>query len=486
MKYGIVILCLATSAVAQDAGVAAPVALPPKIKSGTFEAALNNYFTGRPKEAAPQLFSFLEATASTDENYAWAQYFLAKSLSELKLNHAAAVYLGRVVRERTNPQVLGKALEALQQLTDGPHDEALIEEEVFSTIDLGFLPDEIANYAHYQQGLVDLRVGNERWATNHFSKLPKDSKEFARAQYAMLVTRLKNAKKELPADLVEQFFALGQDEKLALESRNEAMLAVARLKYEKQDYEGALKAYQLVKLEPLDPGRAALYLEEAWTRYQLGQLHAAMGILTTLDAPSFRDEFLPDKFLLKAHIYRDLCHYLPAKRSAKELTRKYADSLESIREREDLTRDARLVRSAAATGNTKRAKLFVDGIDLETEQLGRYAGSFGDRLFTSLVKLYDLSRAEALRVYEQRLDSSVRAEADKLLRAAEQVRLMEYEVGLKLYERVRKGAKLVQLTQAEPLKDNQVRYRFNEEYWNDELRDYRFELNSRCIEETAR
>ena len=71
-----------------------------------------------------------------------------------------------------------------------------------------------------------------------------------------------------------------------------------------------------------------------------------MGILTTLDAPSFRDEFLPDKYLLRALIYRDLCHYLPAKRAAKELTRRFADSLEAIREREDLTQDARLRRAA--------------------------------------------------------------------------------------------------------------------------------------------
>ena len=60
----------------------------------------------------------------------------------------------------------------------------------------------------------------------------------------------------------------------------------------------------------------------------------------------FRDEFLPDKYLLRALIYRDLCHYLPAKRAAKELTRRFADSLEAIRERDDLTQDLRLRRAA--------------------------------------------------------------------------------------------------------------------------------------------
>lgn len=491
----------ATPAAPSDAGVAtaaptstgtgaAPVAAPPpppkKIQPKLFDEALNDYFAGRPKDAAPKLFDYTENVPSTDENYAWAQFFLAKSLIEMKLHHAGAVYLSRIARERTNPAVLTKALEELQRLTDRPHDEVMIDEQVFGALDLGFLPEEVAGYAHYQQGLVDLRVGNERWATTHFAKLPEGGPEASRAKYAMLVTRLKQAKRDLPKEMIDQFFELAKDEKLTQDARNDAMLAVARLRYELGDFNGALEAYNLVKLPSLDPGRAALYLEEAWTRYQLGQIHAAMGLLTTLDAPSFREEFLPDKFLLKALIYRDLCHYLPAKRSAKELTRRYSESLEAIREREDLTKDGRLLRAASARGSTRRAREFLESVELEAEQLGRYAGTFGERMFGYLTRVYDLSRAEAVRIYQARLTESVRDEADKLLRASEQVRLMEYEVGLKLYERVKKGSKLVALIEETQLTPNQVSFKFADEYWNDELRTYRFSLKSRCIEETAR
>jgi hypothetical protein len=477
----------AASAPTGAAPAATPAAAAPKkIDPKIFDSALNDYFTGHPKDAAPKLFDYTENLPSTDENYAWAQFFLAKSLIELNLRHAGAVYLARIARERSNPAVLPKALEELQKLTDLPHDEVMIDEQVFGALDLGFLPEEVAGYAHYQQGLVDLRVGNERWAGTHFSKLPEGSPEASRAKYAMLVTRLRSAKRELPKDMVDQFFELAKDQKLTQEARNDAVLAVARLRYEAGDFKGALEAYDLVKLPELDTGRATLYLEEAWTRYQLGQVHAAMGILTTLDAPSFREEFLPDKYLLKALIYRDLCHYLPAKRAAKELTRKYAESLDAVREREDLTTDARLLRAASARGTTKRARKFLESLELEGEQVGRYAGTFGDRMFGYMTRLYDLARAEGQRVYNERLNDSVRVEADKLLRAAEQVRLMEYEVGLKLYERVKRGAKLVPLLEEEPIKDEQVAFKFVDEYWNDELRSFRFSLKSRCIEETAR
>lgn len=458
---------------------------PQKLDPKLFDSALEDYFAGNAKDAAAKLFTFTENVAATDENYAWAQYFLARSLIELGLRHAGAVYLARIARERTNPQVLPKALSTLQDLTDLPHDEVLIDEQVFGALDLGFLPEDISGYAHYQQGLVDLRVGNERWANTHFAKLPEAGAEASRAKFALLVMRLKTLKRDVPKEVIDDFFELAKDEKLTQDARNDAILAVARLRYELKDHNGALEAYGLVKLPALDPGRATLYLEEAWTRYNLGEIHAAMGILTTLDAPAFRDEFLPDKYLLRALIYRDLCHYLPAKRAAKELTRRFADSLEAIREREDLTKDPRLLRAAASHGSTKRSRKFLESLELEGESLGRYAGTFGERMFSYMTRLYDLARAEGQRIYSEKLKNSVRSEADKLLRASEQVRLMEYEVGLKLYERVKKGSKLVALVEEPKLEPGQVAYRFKTEYWNDELRDYRFSLKSRCIEETA-
>ncbi|WP_163780490.1 hypothetical protein [Myxococcus vastator] len=474
------------TAAAPDAASPAAEAPPPapqKVDPGVFDKALKDYFDGKPRDAAGPLHAWLQAAPKTDENYAWGQYFLARSLIDLGLTHAGASYLARIARERSNPNALPRALDTLKALTDRPHDEVMIEEQVFGALDLGFLPEDTGAYAHYQQGLVDLRVGNERWANTHFAKLSETTAEASHAKFALLVTRLKQVKE--PSDeIIADFLALSEDEKLTREARNEAALAVARLRYERKDFQGALEAYDRVKLPELDPGRASLYLEEAWTRYKLGELRASLGILTTLDAPSFRDEFMPDKYLLRALIYRDLCHYLPAKRAAKELTRRFADSLEAVRNREDLTQDVRLRRAANAHGSTQRAARFLETLELEGERLGRYAGSFGDRLFSHLTKLYDLSRAEAVRVHDARLAEAVRQEADTLLRAAEQVRLMEYEVGLKLYERVKKGARIVAPEDEQILSPTQTAYRFDGEYWNDELRSYRVRIDSRCIEET--
>lgn len=466
---------------------ATPPPAPPASKADPkqFDAALKEYFGGSTEDAARDLYAYVEGSPTTDENHAWAEYFLARTLVDLGLRQAGATYLAKVARERSNPQVLPRALEALHRLTEVPHDEFLIDQQTFGSLDLGFLPPDVENYVNYEQGLYDLKVGNNRWANTHFRKLTQGTSEASRAKFAVLVNKLKK-EKDVSKETVEAFLALSQDDKLTEDAHNEAKLAVARLRYEQKDFKGALAAYESVKLPPLDPGRATLYLEEAWTRYRLGEVRASMGLLQTLDAPSFRDAFLPDKYLLRGMIYRDLCHYLPAKRAAKELVRHYADSLEAIHERDDLTQDLHIRRAAEAEGATQKASKFLTSLNLETERLGHFAGSFGDRLFSHLAKLYALESAEATRHYDEQLDQSVRDVADKLLTAAEQERLLEYEVGLKLYERIKKGAIQVVSPTDPKIGSDKVVFPFDGEYWNDELRDYRVSLKSRCVEEDAR
>lgn len=463
------------------------IALTPPAKKATpeqFKKAMSDYFGHEPVDAARELFAYVEGSSKTDENHAWAQYFLARSLIDLGLNDAGAYYLTRVARERSNPQVLPRALEALHQLTSIPHDERMIDQQIFGSLDLGFLPPDVEQYVDFEQGMYDLRVGNMRWAETHFSHLKKGTPEYARARFSVLVQDLKGMKTPDPK-IIDAFSKLAESDELTPKARNEAMMAVARLRYETKDYKGALKAYSQVKLPKLDPGRATLYLEVAWTRYRLGQVRDAMGLLTTLDAPSFRDEFLPDKYLLKAMIYRDLCQYIASKRSARALLRHFADSLEAIHERDDLTRDPRLRRAASAVGPTHEAKLFLDSLKREGADLAGHASGFGNRLFDHLEQFYSLAAAEAQRELQQRLQDSVRDVANQLLNAAEQERLLEYETGLKLYARHPKRAKLVISKKTPPLKPGQVAFPFHGEYWNDELRDYRVSIQSRCVVEDA-
>ena len=357
----------------------------PKLDANAFDGALKDYFDNKQERAARTLYAFIESTPPTDENYAWAQYFLAALPHRPRT--CATPARSTWPRWRTSgatPRSSRKTLEALKVLTLVPHDEVLIDEQIFGSLDLGFLPESVSDYANYQQGLVDLRVGNERWAKTHFVKLEDGSVEASRAKFALLVTRLKNAK-AVDDQMIDDFLELSKDEKLTQEARNEARLAVARLRYERKDFEGALKAYDMVQLPSLDPGPGHPVPGGGLDPVQPGPApgdhrpahHPGRARASGTSSSPTSTSSGRWSTGTSASTSR------PSARP-RSSTRRFSDSLEAIRERDDLTQDFRLRRAATSHGATKRAARFLESLDLEGERLGRYAGGFGDRLYEHL------------------------------------------------------------------------------------------------------
>ena len=453
-----------------------------------FDEALVLLRAGKPREAAPRFFDFLHRSPRTADNYEPAELFLAESMVQLGFTHAAAVYYADVARTRARPETLPEALKAMERLSRGPHDEELIEREVLYGTDFGFMGPEIADYVHYNKGLMAYRDGQLRWSNFHFDKLKPNTVYAARARLLRAVDKLtrQNDVEGAQAD----FDALIADERAPLEVKNEARISSARLAYERRDFALAEKLYDSVQLPELDAGRGQIYLEKAWTFYERRDLSRAMGLLLALDAPSFRELFLPEKHLLRAFIYKDRCHYLPAKRAAREFTHRYRNALALIKARGDLAEDPRLLHAAyGLDGNARKADAFHKALLAERDQVDATAGRFqASGLTARLRKIYDRAVSEAARQRELAVKKATTAAADRLLREAEQVRLLDYEVGLDLYKRVKKGTLAQQLIDEEDrafVTDQEIAYSFDGEYWNDELKDYRFQLPNRCAAEVA-
>ncbi|MBL8954993.1 MAG: hypothetical protein JNK82_29725 [Myxococcaceae bacterium] len=432
-----------------------------------------------PAEHAGKLYGFIVGTDPTHPMFGRAQLYLAQSLQRLGYTQAAAVWYARLATERSDPEALPEALAGLLQIFEGAHDEVL-EQQVLGVLDVGSLPKSVAARVRLTQGLIDLKAGRDAWAKTQFGLLPPGSPEAALARHAVLVTRVKRG--ESAAKLLPPFKALATDASAPAPVRLEAQLAVARLTYESKEFDGALEAYRAVKLPELDPGRPALYLEEAWTKYRLSQNQAAMAVLVTLDAPSFEDAFLPDKYLLKAQIYMEKCHYLPARRAARQLLRRFAGTLDAIEARAPLAEQAVLSKAALAKGPAQKAQGLFERVQAERDQLARDGAGLGKALNEHLKAVYGTAYAEAARSRDARLDHALEVEANRLLDAAEQVRLVEYEVGLKLNARAaaHEGELVPESQDAYGPED--VSYNFSGEYWNDELRDIRIDLEDRCRE----
>ena len=448
-----------------------------------YDDALAAHAKGDARKAAAIFFTWLRDAVRTSENYDSAQHLLAQDLARLGLVHAALIYQGSVVQNRARPELLPEALGNLERWTQGtPHDETRLEEELLHGSDFGFLEGPARAYVLFHQGALDLKLGSDRWAQARFAELPEKSPWRARARLLTAATKLARGGPDAPAQLSE-FEEVASDEHAPRDVRNDAHVQAARLKFEQGEFDAALLHYDSVDLPELDAGRGQIYLEEAWAHYRKGEGGRAMGLLAALDAPSFRTLFLPEKFQLRALIFKDACHWLPAKRAARGLLRRYKPALEAIRERQDLTRDPLLAEAALQKGAGARADRWVAQLRREREELVRYAGSWSESgLQQRLAALYAPALAEAERRRQLELERGAIRVADELLGAVEQVNLVDYEVGLALYRRQR-GNKASTLTFADALpKANEVGFEFDGEYWNDELQSLRFALVDRCAE----
>jgi hypothetical protein len=471
-------------AAAKDAPPAEPP--PPPSTPEMYEAALAAHAKGDTKTAVARLHAWLHGAPRTADNYQPAQHLLAQDLHHLGLVHAALVYEEDVVRSRTRPELLPEALARLQQWSAVPHDEVRLEEELLHGTDFGALDQPARDWVAYVQGSFDLRAGNDRWAKGRFAELADHSAFRARARLLEDAIKLERSGEDAEGRLAD-FEAIGKDEKAPRDVRNDARISAARLHFEQGDYNGALALYESVDLPELDPGRGQIYLEEAWARYRSGEGSRAMGLLAALEAPSFRALFLPEKFLLRALIFKDACQWLSAKRAAKTVLRRYSPSLDAVHDRRDLTRDPILADAALQKGRGKRAADLVAQLGREHDLLERYTGAFAEGgLATTLSKLYAQEMSEAERQRQLELEAGVARSADELLGAVEQAGLVDYEVGLALYRRGRPDAAAPALTFSDDKPGpNQEAYEFDGEYWNDELPALRFSLVNRCREVSA-
>ena len=468
------------------------------VSDNVFDDGVRAFASGDFKSAAENMWHYLQGSEQTADHYEWAELYLARSFISLDLKHAGVEYLYNVIKERKRPELLPEALQILEALRNAhPYDAELVDLDLLAGSDFGSLPPAAKSFVEYQQGRVDLVDGNPVWAARHFERLKRSGDDDGRVQRYALRAQVATALADL-RDTHAKDTKAKRDKRdgvlKALEAvlkveggedgvKNDARRVLAELYFEDKRFDDALQAYDGISVAFLSEEEADLFLEKAWVRYYKGDARGALGILLTLDAPSYRKYFKPERFVLKALCYKHLCHYASAKAAAREFLRRYGSSLTEVRRSRDPLSDPVLRTAAVQAKKPKRMFAFLDTLQRERERVERFSDEFG--LASHLGRVYALKVAEVNR----ELDSVVKAEANvvaaELLDYEEQARLVDYEVSLEVFRRLNKGkAKASVANEAPiPLGSRDVYYRFDGEYWNDELHNYRFRIDNRCFGE---
>lgn len=429
--------------------------------------------------AAAGFLSFLQLTTEDERNYEWAEFFLGICLDKLGFTHAAIDRFSNLAARKPNTKIVAYVLDMFEKVSrTQPFDYDQVILQVVNDKDYGFIGGHLEGFVHYYQGIQDWKTGHRDWAEDHFKKIPENTYYYSRYLFhqAIFLVEQNKPKKALKVlgDVLRQE---GLDDELA----DEAKWVAARLHYELGELKESGFLYKAIKKPVIQ--QASFLLEQAWIEYQKEEYERAMGYLYAFEAPSFRQFFTPEYYILKSFIYKDVCHYESALSVVTEFQQRYGRSLEAIynRKKETDQEGEELLYVILAKKDVKQVWEFIQSLEEEKEFIDDLDD---DNLITYVEDVYKLQVEESSYQIRHLIEDEYKKRANELLKYEEESNLMRYEIGVDMYQRVAEAAyKPLPLGQEKSAKEKElafVTYAFQHEYWNDELGHYKVNLPDQC------
>ena len=257
------------------------------------------------------------------------QYYLAKSLYDLRMYHSAQYYFMQVVRKGPRNPYFKYALPrlvAIAQLT-GNNYELL---RIVAKIPPEAFPRQARNHLNYLMGRKLFDRSELSQSSEAFSLVSAKSDLYMRAKYYEGIIQQEQGKLKSSVMSFREVMkakppVLG-DARSARDiedMKDLALINVARIYFGIERFDNADNYYKLV--EPDSTYWAESLFERAWTNFIRKDLNVTLGLLLTVESPYFtQDEFIPEVALLRALTFFSLCEFTEVERLLQKFETDYA------------------------------------------------------------------------------------------------------------------------------------------------------------------
>jgi hypothetical protein len=406
-----------------------------------------------------------------------AAFHLAESLVPLGFVQAAAEHYFGVVSRRRAPEFVNKSLIELKPLYENHEiDRDRLVEGVLYGNQYGEVSPEVADFVEYLQALTEVRHGFVEWGHARMEALAKAKKSYS--YYAMYSLAVERMARHEDAPATEGLNAVVRATDATSELKDEARLALARIAYETKRYDDAWVLFSRIR-SPIRLDDAVI-LEKAWDLVANGHLQRALGFMVGLGAPAYRRIFAPDRDLIRALALHRLCQYRAAHVAVSAFRAVYGPVLAAIRNGKAPV-DEPSVRKWAVEGDSLLAETEHLRARLKREQAA--VESLGDQaLRAHVASIYASQIAHIETTIARMFDRSATHVVDELLRVEEQMNLIDYEVGIGLFKAGGAPSATATIRPEDiPAVSDRVYFRFDGEYWSDEINDYTVLADDRCV-----
>jgi len=505
----------AAPAAGGQAQAAAPTVESTAPPSKTLERALKLYDSEDYYTSSIELNKVVERQSGDDEgNVQRAEFFMGKTLFNLKFYSASLGYFTRIVDKGPAHRYYQKTLQWLASLSRFLPESAGVLEKIgkYNRQDLEQPALEpVRNELYYLLGRFHYNKGNFKEALELFGLVPENSEFFARAKFLDGIIHVRDNKGKEAAESFKQILRRAKDnsDKATAEFEDLANLSLARVFYATKQFPLAVKYFDKIPSE--SPEWLASLFESSWAYYQTDDDSKALGNIHTLNAPFFENEFFPESVILRAVLFFQRCNYERAMEAVVEFNQTYPQLREEILsllrkhpENAEFYNYVKQIRRGeaglgervqrAAEGALQDRTLaktldYVEELDRELRQVDKADPSWKSTAIAGAV-LQDLTlqksiaENEAGNLARKRLER-LAGEIQELIKQAIKV---EYETlqGQKgvLEANIRGEQAAISGTAKKVVNlssdDEHVYWRFDGEYWKDELGYYRFRVVNRC------
>lgn len=350
--------------------------------------------------------------------------------------------------------------------------ETFIEQDI--NLESKKIPPELKGFlgyilfqSHRQQGFVKWEKMAQKW-------IAPDTEWSFRFEYDKGLYELYNDRFD---NSLKIFQGLMDNEKASDFLRKKAKRQVARLIFEKGEFQKSFEMLKSLQFEQDD--RGAILLERAWAKYYMKHYSKALGLLTALDTPLFAQSRTPEMDILKMLIYKELCHYDEVFKVKKAFDVKYKTALDNIKKREVLTANNELMQLALMKPNLKNYSMFIGGLRRDFQWFNQWAAS-GDFL-TDIRARVNLKDKQLQDVIALKLNDQIRKTANEMLDWNEQVSFLDYQTKVDSLRLKRSDKELNYRPEAIPLITfDHLYWLYKGEMWLDELENLRVLVESKC------
>jgi outer membrane protein assembly factor BamD (BamD/ComL family) len=472
-----------------------------------------------------------------------AQYLLAKSLYRMKLYHSSLGEFSKILAKGPDTKFFKTSLEWLFFISHRTVNETVILDEIAKYSNFEF-PEKFRNEFRYLLARYHLvrgraldqadRKGDADASFNEVKRIvlliPKEDPFYARARYleALAYFREDNFQAALEAmkdvvRLTRPSAGQGDQDKEQTAARNRKLRELAFMQLARTHYGHRQNRYAIFYYGRVERGSASwleALFEAAWAHYRVGQYEQALGNLITLSSPFFREEYFPEALVLKAVIYYENCRYrestmiledferiyLPVHDQLEQITRRDVDAAEYYQVLADIQKKnkegqksstdlilERILKLALTDQDLKKVNESILELEQELDSYGKRADTF---------KYSELSKRlmEELKLQRQDLvaKAGIMAKGKLELELAELKKLLGNGLRIRFETTSKEKEFLEEQLQAGGLKtvvrdyrirygvrDDELYWPYEGEYWRDELGTYQYTLTKGCINREA-